>query len=106
RSVVKRSTLADSNETRDWRIYSDFAQHLIQQARSLYDDVDLGLDLQGALYALDSSVIDVSLTLFPWAPHERSRGAVKLHTVLDVKSAIPVFIDITGAHSSDSHVLD
>jgi Domain of unknown function (DUF4372)/Transposase DDE domain len=106
RSPVKRSTLADANETRDWRIHLDFAQHLIQLARSLYKDVDFGLDLQGTLYALDSSVIDVSLTLFPWAPHERSRAAVKLHTLLDVQSAIPVFIDITGSHVSDSHVLD
>jgi Domain of unknown function (DUF4372)/Transposase DDE domain len=106
RSPVKRATLADANETRDWQIYSDFAQHLIQQARPLYNDVDLGLDLQGTLYALDSSIVDVSLTLFPWAPHEHSRGAVKLHTLLDVQSAIPVFIDITGAHTSDSHALD
>jgi hypothetical protein len=106
RSPVKRSTLADANETRDWRIYSDFAQHLIQQARPLYRDVDLGLDLEGTLYALDSSIIDLSLTLFPWAPHERSRAAVKMNTLLDVQSAIPVLIDITGAHSSDSHVLD
>jgi Domain of unknown function (DUF4372)/Transposase DDE domain len=106
RSLVKRSTLADANETRDWRIYSDFAQHLIQQARSLYKDVDLGLDLDGTLYALDSSIIDVSLTLFPWAPHERSRAAVKLNTLLDVQSAIPTLIDVTGAHSGDSQVLD
>jgi len=106
RSVVKRSTLADSNENRDWRIYSDFAQHLIQQARSLYSDVDLGLDLQSSLYALDSSVIDVSLTLFPWAPFEQSRGAVKLHTLLDVQSAIPVLIDISGARTGDAQVLD
>ena len=106
RSPVKRSTLADANETRDWRIYSDFAQHLIQQARSLYQDVDLGLDLDGTLYALDSSIIDVSLTLFPWAPHERSRAAVKLNTLLDVQSAIPTLIDVTGAHSGDSQVLD
>jgi Domain of unknown function (DUF4372)/Transposase DDE domain len=106
RSPVKRSTLADANETRDWRIYSDFAQHLIQQARPLYRDVDLGLDLEGTLYALDSSIIDLSLTLFPWAPHERSRAAVKMNTLLDVQSAIPVLIDITGAHSGDSHVLD
>jgi hypothetical protein len=106
RSPVKRSTLADANETRDWRIYSDFAQHLIQQARPLYRDVDLGLDLEGTLYALDSSIIDLSLTLFPWAPHERSRAAVKMNTLLDVQSAIPVLIDITGAHSADSHVLD
>jgi len=106
RSTVKRSTLADANETRDWRIYSDFAQQLIQQARPLYRDVDLGLDLEGTLYALDSSVIDVCLTLFPWAPFERSRAAIKLHTLLDVQSSIPVLIDITGAHTGDSHVLD
>jgi len=106
RSPVKRSTLADANESRDWRIYSDFAQHLIQQTRPLYRDVDLGLDLQGTLYALDSSVVDLCLTLFPWAPFEHSKAAVKLHTLLDVQSAIPVLIDITGARSADSHVLD
>jgi len=106
RTLVKRSTLADANETRDWRIYSDFAQHLIQQARLLYKDVDLGLNLEGTLYALDSSIIDVSLTLFPWAPHERSRGAVKLNTLLDVQSAIPALIDVTGAHFNDAAVLD
>jgi len=106
RSSVKKSTLADANETRDWRIYSDFAQHLIQQARPLYKGVDLGLDLDGTLYALDSSIIDLSLTLFPWAPHERSRAAVKLNTLLDVQSSIPTLIDVTGARSGDSHVLD
>jgi hypothetical protein len=106
RSPIKRSTLADANETRDWRIYSDFAQHLIQHARALYRDVDLGLDLGGTLYALDSSIIDLSLTLFPWAPHERSRAAVKLNTLLDVQSSIPTLIDVTGAHSGDSQVLD
>jgi hypothetical protein len=106
RSPVKRSTLADANETRDWRIYSDFAQFLIQQARPLYKDVDLGLELEGTLYALDSSIIDVSLTLFPWAPHQRSRAAVKLNTLLDVQSSIPTLIDVTGAHSGDSQVLD
>lgn len=106
RSPVKRSTLADANETRDWRIYSDFAQHLIEQARPLYKDVDLGLELEGTLYALDSSIIDVSLTLFPWAPHQRSRAAIKLNTLLDVQSAIPTLIDVTGAHSGDSQVLD
>jgi len=106
RSPVKRSTLADANETRDWRMYSDFAQHLIQQARPLYNDVDLGLELEGTLYALDSSIIDVSLTLFPWAPHQRSRAAVKLNTLLDVQSSIPTLIHVTGAHFSDSQVLD
>src|SRR5262245_47285050 len=106
RSPVKKSTLADANETRDWRIYSDFAQHLIEQARPLYRDVDLGLDLQNTLYALDSSIIDVSLTLFPWAPHQRSRAAIKLNTLLDIQSSIPTLIDVTGAHSGDSQVLD
>jgi hypothetical protein len=106
RSSVRRATLADANETRDWRIFEDFAKHLIAQARALYRNVDLGLDLDGTLYALDSSIIDVCLTLFPWAPHERSRAAVKLHTLLDVQSCIPVLIDITGAHTGDSHVLD
>jgi hypothetical protein len=106
RTPVKRSTLADANEARDWRIYADVAQYLIQQARPLYHDVDLGLNLESTLYALDSSLIDVCLTLFPWAPHERSRAAVKLHTLLDVQSAIPVLINITGAHTGDSHVLD
>src|SRR5688572_9367332 len=106
RSPVKRSTLADANETRDWRIYSDFAQHLIQQARPLYRNVDLGLELEGTLYALDSSIIDLSLTLFPWAPHERSRAAIKLNTLLDLQSSIPTLIDVTGAHAGDSQVLD
>lgn len=106
RALVKRSTLADANEVRNWRIYSDFAQHLIQQARQLYRDVDLGLNLEGTLYALDSSIMDVSLTLFPWAPHEQSKGAVKLNTLLDVQSAISALIDVTGAHFSDSAVLD
>ena len=106
RTPVRRSTLADANEMRDWRIYSDFAQHLIQQARPLYADTDLGLELDGALYALDSSVIDLCLTLFPWAPFERSKAGVKLHTLFDVQSSIPVLIDITGAHTHDPHVLD
>jgi len=106
RTPVRRSTLADANEGRDWRIYSDFAQHLIQRARPLYTDTDLGLELEGALYALDSSVIDLCLTLFPWAPFERSKAGVKLHTLFDVQSAIPVLIDITGAHTHDPHVLD
>jgi hypothetical protein len=106
RSLVKRSTLADANETRDWHIYSDFAQYLIRQARPLYADTDLGLELDGTLYALDSSVIDLCLTLFPWAPFERSKAAVKLHTLFDVNAAIPVLIDITSARTGDSHVLD
>jgi hypothetical protein len=106
RSAVKRSTLADANERRDWRIYADFAQHLIQLARKLYRDVSLGLELDGALYALDSSIIDLSLTLFPWAPHQRSRAAIKLNTLLDLQSSIPTLINVTGAHTGDSQVLD
>ena len=106
RNPVRRSTLADANETRDWRIYADFAHRLIRQARPLYADTDLGLDLDGVLYALDSSVIELSLTLFPWAPFQRSNAGVKLHTLFDVATAIPVLIDITGARGADSHVLD
>jgi hypothetical protein len=106
RSPVRRSTLADANETRDWRIFSDFAQHLIQHARRICKGVDLGLNLDGTLYALDSSIIELSLSLFPWAPHERSKAAVKLNTLLDVQSAIPTLIDVTGAHFGDSHVLN
>lgn len=106
RSLVKKSTLADANELRDWRIYSDFAQTLIQIARPLYADSDLGLDLQGTVYALDSTTIDLCLALFPWANFRRAKGAVKLHTMIDVQSAIPVFIDITHGKIHDVEALD
>jgi hypothetical protein len=106
RSLLKRSTLADANELRDWRIYGDFAQTLIQIARPLYSDSDLGLDLQGTLYALDSTTIDLCLDLFPWASFRRAKGAVKLHTMIDVQSAIPVFIDITHGKIHDVEALD
>jgi hypothetical protein len=106
RSLVKRSTLADANETRDWRIFAEFAQDLIQQARILYAGSDVGLQLDGVLYALDSTTIDMSLTLFPWAPYERSKAAVKVHTLLDLNSSIPVFIDITDIRGHDSYALD
>jgi hypothetical protein len=106
RSLVKKSTLADANETRDWRIFADFAQDLIQQARALYAGSDLDLQLDGVLYALDSTTIDLSLTLFPWAPYERSKAAVKVHTLLDLNSSIPVFIDITDIRGHDSYALD
>jgi len=95
RSSVKRSTLADANETRDWRIFADFAHVLIHQARALYTHSDVGLQLDGVLYALDSTIIDLSLGLFPWAPYQQSKAAVKVHTLLDVNSAIPALIDIT-----------
>ncbi len=106
RSLLKKSTLADANELRDWRIYADFAQTLIQIARPLYSDSDLGLDLQGTLYALDSTTIDLCLDLFPWASFRRAKGAVKLHTMIDVQSAIPVFIDITHGKIHDVEALD
>jgi Transposase DDE domain/Domain of unknown function (DUF4372) len=106
RSLVKKSTLADANELRDWRIYADFAQSLIQIARPLYADSDLGLDLQGSVYALDSTTIDLCLALFPWASFRRAKGAVKLHTMIDVQSAIPVFIDITHGKIHDVEALD
>ena len=106
RSPVKRSTLADANESRDWRIFAEFGQHLIRHAQALYAGSDLGLQLDGVLYALDSTTIDLSLTLFPWAPYERSKAAVKVHTLLDVNSSIPVFINITDIRGHDAYALD
>ena len=106
RSMLKRSTLADANETRDWRIYADFAQSLIKRARPLYADTDLGLDLASTVYALDATTIDLCLSLFPWAPSRYGHGGVKLHTMIDIQGAIPVFIDITHARVGDVLVLD
>jgi hypothetical protein len=106
RSVLKRSTLADANENRDWRIYSDFAQSLIRRARPLYADTDLALDLDATIYALDATTIDLCLSLFPWAPSRYGHGGVKLHTMIDVQGSIPVFIDITHARVPDVLVLD
>ena len=94
RGPVKRSTLADAGEKRDWRIYADFAQTLIHIARPLYADTDLGLDLDATVYALDATTIDLCLSLFPWARFRRAKGAVKLRTMIDLQGAIPVFIDI------------
>src|SRR5213594_399139 len=106
RSMVKRSTLADANENRDWRIYADFAHSLIKKARPLYVDTDLGLDLDGTVYALDATTIDLCLSLFPWAPFRYGHGGVKLHTMIDIQGSIPVFIDITHARVPDVLVLD
>jgi hypothetical protein len=106
RSLVKRSTLADANDNRDWNIYADFAQSLIQIARPLYADTDLGLDLNATVYALDATTIDLSLSLFPWAPSRYGHGGVKLHTMIDIQGAIPVFIDITHARVADVLALD
>ncbi len=109
-SAVKRSTLADANETRDWRIFADFAHSLIHIARPLYRDspldIDFGEDLEARLYALDATVIDLCLTLFPWAQFRRAKSAVKLHTLLEVRTNIPVFIDITAGSQHEVKVLD
>jgi hypothetical protein len=106
RCLVKRSTLADANETRDWRIYADFAHSLIKTARPMYTDTDLGLDLDATVYALDATTIDLCLSLFPWAPSRYGHGGVKLHTMIDLQGSIPVLIDITHARTADVLVLD
>ncbi|WP_319521105.1 IS4 family transposase [uncultured Desulfosarcina sp.] len=106
RGKVARSTLADANEKRDWRIYSDFALTLIHEARKLYIDDDFGLELKDTVYALDASTIDLCLSLFPWARFRRSKGAVKLHTLLDLRGDIPTFIWITDGKVHDVNVLD
>jgi hypothetical protein len=106
RGKVSRSTLADANETRDWRIYSDFAQILIHEARRLYVDDAFGLQLKESVYALDSSTIDLCLSVFPWARFRKTKGAVKLHTLLDLRGDIPTFIWITHGKVHDVNVLD
>ena len=106
KSPVRRSTLSDANERRDWRIYADFARTLIDIARPLYADTDLGLDLEATVYALDATTIDLCLSVFPWASYKRAKGAIKLHTLMEVHSSIPVFIDITHAKVHDIHLLD
>ena len=106
RGHVSRATLADANEKRDWRIHADFAQALIGIARRLYVDDPFGVDLDNTVYALDATTIDLCLTLFPWAPFQRSKAAIKLHTLLDLRGNIPAFIHITSARWHDSWVLD
>jgi hypothetical protein len=106
REPVKRSTLADANESRDWRIYADFGQRLIAQARELYVKEDLGLDLSNTVYALDSTTIDLCLSVFPWAHFRTTKAAVKMHTLLDLKGSIPSFIHISDGKMSDVHALD
>ena len=103
---IKRSTLAEANEKRDWRIYSDLAHSLISEARTLYADVELGIDLDATVYALDSTTIDLCLALFPWAVFRRAKGAIKLHTMMEVPSSIPVFIHITHGKTHDLRALD
>ena len=106
RGKVSRNTLAKANGNRDWRIYSDFAQVLIHEARRLYVDEDFGLELKETVYALDSSTIDLCLSVFPWARFRKTKGAVKLHTLLDLKGDIPTFIWITDGKVHDVNVLD
>jgi len=106
RGQVSRSTLADANENRDWRIYADFAQLLIHQARTLYLKEDFGVQLNETVYALDSSTIDLCLSLFPWARFRKTKAGIKLHTLLDLRGSIPSFIAITEAKLHDVNILD
>jgi hypothetical protein len=106
RSTIARSTLADANESRDWRIYADFAQALIAVARPLYAHDPMGVELNQSLYALDSTTIDLCLSLFPWARFRKHKGPVKMHTLLDLHGNIPTFIRITEGKTHDVNILD
>jgi hypothetical protein len=106
RGGVSRNNLSHANHTRDWRIYADFAQILIGQARSLYVEEDLGIDLDATVYALDASTIDLCLSMFPWAKFRKTKGAVKLHTLLNLQGSIPEFILISDGKLHDVNVLD
>src|SRR3989338_6719358 len=106
RGKVSRNTLAHANEVRDWRIYADFAQVLIHRARALYRDEDFGVELDQTVYALDATTIDLCLSLFPWARFRRQKGAIKLHTLLDLRGPIPAFIEITDGKIHDVRILD
>jgi hypothetical protein len=106
REPVRRSTLADANETRDWRIYAEFAHHLIAQARKVYANESLGMELANTVYALDSTTIDLCLSLFPWAHFRSTKAAVKMHTLLDLRGSIPTFIHISDGKLHDVNVLD
>ena len=106
RGKISRSTLADANEKRDWRIYRDFAQILIRHARKLYADEDFGVQLDETVYALDATIIDLCLSVFPWAKFRKSKGAVKLHTLLDLRGAIPTVVSITDGKVHELNILD
>ena len=106
RGTVSRNTLAHANETREWRIYADFGQALIRIARELYAGEDLGLELDQTVYALDATIIDLCLSVFPWAKFRKGKAAVKLHTLLDLRGRIPVIIRITHGRIHDVHILD
>src|SRR5258708_20147568 len=103
---VARSTLADANELRDWRIYFEFAQRLIVKARALYASEDFAVELANTVYALDATTIDLCLSMFPWAPFRSTKAAVKLHTLLDLRGSIPTFIHISDGKLHDVNVLD
>ena len=106
RARIARSTLADANETHDWRIFADFAQHLIGIARPLHVEDPIGVDLDQSLYALDSTTIDLCLSLFPWAKFRKHKAAVRMHTLLDLHGNIPTFISITDGKVHDVNILD
>jgi hypothetical protein len=106
RHEIRRSTLADANESRDWHIWSDFAALLIRRARKLYSECDLGLDLKNTVYALDSTTIDLCLSLFEWASFRSTKAAVKMHTLLDLRGNIPTFIHVSDGKMGDVNVLD
>jgi hypothetical protein len=106
REPVRRATLADANEGRDWRIYADLAHRLIGQAKVLYADEELGIDLNNTVYALDSTTIDLCLAMFPWARFRVAKGAVKMHTLLDLRGNIPSFVHISDGKMHDGHALD
>jgi hypothetical protein len=106
RGHIAKSTLADANEKRPWQMYADFAQILIDKARTLYSNDSFGIDLKNAAYALDSTTIDLCLTLFPWAQFRKHKSAVKVHTLMDLKGSIPCFIRITGGSVHDVNFLD
>lgn len=106
RSTVARNTLAHANTVRDWRIYADFAQSLISIARPLYANEPFGVDLQNTVYALDTTTIDLSLSVFPWAPFEQSKAAIRLHTLLDLRGNIPTFIHISDGKLHEVNILD
>jgi len=106
RGRISRSTLSDANESIDWRIYADFAQVLIATARPMYAEESLGFDLDGTVYALDSTTIDLCLSVFPWARFQSTKGAVKMHTLLDLRGSIPAFIEVSDGKLHDVNILD
>lgn len=106
RGEVSRTTLADANQTRDWRIYADLAQGLIRQARALYATDDLGVELEQTAYALDATTIDLCLSLFPWARFHHGKGAVKMNTLLDLRGSIPTSVCVTPGRTYETHWLD